>query len=50
MSIKEHTIFPETGDEELRDVFGMAITLVSTAKNKEEATDFFTTIGIPFKK
>jgi large subunit ribosomal protein L5 len=50
MSIKEHTIFPETGDEELRDVFGMAVTLVTTAKNKEEAIDFFTTIGIPFKK
>lgn len=49
MSIKEHTIFPETGDEELKDVFGMSVTLVSTAKNKEEATDFFTTIGIPFK-
>ena len=49
-SIKEHTIFPETGDEELRDVFGLGVTLVTTAKNKEEALDFFTTIGIPFKK
>lgn len=49
-SIKEHTIFPETGDEELKDVFGMAITLVSTAKNKEEATKFFELLGIPFKK
>lgn len=48
-SIKEHTIFPETGDEELKDVFGMAVTLVSTAKNKEEATDFFSLIGMPFK-
>lgn len=50
MSIKEHTIFPETGDEELKDVFGMGITLVTTAKTKEEATDFFEMIGIPFKK
>ena len=50
MSIKEHTIFPETGDEELKDVFGMAVTLVTTAKNKEEATEFFKLIGIPFKK
>ena len=49
-SIKEHTIFPETGDEELKDVFGMAITIVTTAKNKTEATDFFQLIGIPFKK
>src|ERR1035437_3465989 len=50
MSIKEHTIFPETGDEELKDVFGLAITLVTTAKSKPEATEFFELIGIPFKK
>jgi len=50
MSIKEHTIFPETGDEELKDVFGLAITIVTTAKTKAEATDFFEIIGVPFKK
>lgn len=50
MSIKEHTIFPETGDEELKDVFGLAITIVTTAKNKAEATEFFELIGVPFKK
>jgi len=48
--IKEHTIFPEIHDEELKDVFGMAITLTTTAKNKKEATKFFEIIGIPFKK
>jgi large subunit ribosomal protein L5 len=50
MSIKEHTIFPETGDEELKDVFGLAVTLVTTAKTKAEATEFFELIGVPFKK
>ena len=48
--IKEHTIFPEIKDEELKDIFGMAITLVTTAKTKEEATKFFELIEIPFKK
>ena len=48
--IKEHTVFPEIKDEELKDVFGMAITIVTTAKTKEEATKFFELIGIPFKK
>ena len=48
--IKEHTIFPEIHDEELKDVFGMAVTLVTTAKTKEEATKFFELVGIPFKK
>jgi len=50
MSIKEHTIFPETGDEELKDVFGLGVTMVTTARTKAEATDFFELIGVPFKK
>ena len=50
IGIKEHTIFPETADEDIKDVFGLAITLVSTAKNKEEGMAFFELLGIPFKK
>jgi len=50
IGIKEHTIFPETADEDIRDVFGLSITLVCTAKNKKEGTTFFELIGIPFKK
>lgn len=48
--IKEHTIFPETVDEELKDVFGMAITIVATTKDRAEALEFFERIGVPFKK
>ncbi len=50
MAIREHTIFPETADEELKDVFGFAITIVTTAKSKEEGLEFFKHLGIPFKK
>ena len=50
IGIKEHTIFPETTDEELKDIFGLAITIVSTSKSKEEATAFFEHLGLPFKK
>ncbi len=50
MGIREHVIFPETGDEDIRDIFGLAITVVTTAPNKEQATAFFEHIGIPFKK
>jgi large subunit ribosomal protein L5 len=50
IGIKEHTIFPECSDEDLRDVFGLAITLGTTAKTKAEALAYFTHIGIPFKK
>jgi large subunit ribosomal protein L5 len=50
IGIKEHTIFPETADEDIRDVFGMSITIVGTAKNKKEGTAFFELLGVPFKK
>jgi large subunit ribosomal protein L5 len=50
LGIKEHTIFPETADEELKDVFGLAITIVTTAKSKAEVVSFLTHLGFPFKK
>lgn len=50
LGFKENNIFPETAEEELKDVFGMAITIVSTAKDKESAQAFFKALGIPFKK
>lgn len=50
MGIKEHTIFPETSDEDLKDVFGFSITIVTTAKNKEEAKEYLKNLGFPFKK
>lgn len=50
LGIKEHNIFPETSDEELKDVFGLAVTIVTTAKTKEEVLAFLTHLGFPFKK
>ncbi len=50
LGIKEHIVFPETTDEELKDVFGMATTIVTTAKNKKEAEEYLAHLGFPFKK
>lgn len=50
IGVKEHSIFPETAEEDLKDVFGLGITVVTTAKSKEEATAFFELLGVPFKK
>ncbi len=50
IGIKEHTIFPETADEDISDVFGLGITIVTTAKSKEEAEAFLRSIGMPIKK
>ncbi|MFW6210161.1 MAG: 50S ribosomal protein L5 [Patescibacteria group bacterium] len=50
LGIKEHTIFPETADEDIRDVFGMSITLVTTANTKAEAEALLRHIGMPLQK
>jgi len=50
IGIREHTIFPETSDEDLKDVFGLAITVVTTSKNKKEAEAFFRFLGFPLKE
>jgi len=50
LGVKEHTVFPQTADEELKDVFGLAITIVTTAKDRQSALAFFKAIGFPFKK
>lgn len=49
IGFKEHTVFPETSDEDLKDVFGLAITMTTTAKNKAEAESFFRHIGLPLR-
>lgn len=50
MGIKEHTVFPETSDEEIKDVFGFSVNIVSTSKTKEETKDLLEKIGFLFKK
>lgn len=50
VGIKEHIIFPETSDEDLRDVFGFAVTVGTTAKSKEEAEALLRHYGFPLKK
>lgn len=50
LGVKEHTIFPETVDEEIKDVFGLAVTVVTTSKDKKTSEEFFRYMGFPFKK
>jgi len=49
LGIRENSIFPETSEEDLKDVFGLAITLTTTAKSKPEAEAFFRHLGLPLK-
>ena len=50
LGIRENSIFPETADEDLKDVFGLSITVVTTAKNKKEALAYLEHLGFPFRK
>jgi len=49
IGIKENNIFPESAEEDLKDVFGLAVTIVTTAKDKNEATAFFKHLGVPLR-
>ncbi len=50
IGIKEHTVFPETSDEDAKDVFGLSITITTTAKDRKEAEAFLRHVGIPFRQ
>jgi len=50
IGIPEHSIFPETVNEEIRDVFGLSVTIVTTAKSKAEAEALLRHIGLPLQK
>lgn len=48
--IKEHMIFPESADEDIKDVFSFAITVVVNSRKKEETKAFLEYLGFPFSK
>ena len=50
MGFREHTVFPEISPEDSKFDFGFEVTLVSGAKNKDQARALFEKIGIPFEK
>lgn len=50
LGIKEHTIFAETSDEDLKDVFGLGVNVVTSSKEKAETLAFLEYLGFPFKK
>lgn len=50
IGIRENSIFPETAEEELKDVFGLAVTIVTSIKNPKETLAFLEHLGFPIKK
>lgn len=49
IGLKEHTVFPETSDEDAKDVFGLSVTIVTSAKTKKEAEAYLRFVGLPLK-
>ncbi len=47
--IKEHIIFPEILPEKVKNIFGLEITIVTAAKNKEKGLEFLRLMGFPIK-
>src|SRR3989339_406779 len=50
LGVKEHSIFPEINYESLKDIFGLQITVVTTAKNREKGIGLLRKMGFPIKK
>lgn len=49
IGIKEHIIFPEVTYESVKDIFGLEVTVVTTAKTHEEGVELLRLIGLPIK-
>lgn len=49
LGIKEHNIFPEVTYESLKDIFGLEISIVTTARSREEGVELLRLMGFPIK-
>lgn len=49
IGIKESNIFPEITYEALKDIFGLQVTVVTTARNQQEGLALFKKLGFPLK-
>ena len=50
IGLKEHIVFPETADEESKDIFGLAVTITTTAKTSKEAESYLRYLGLPLRE
>jgi len=47
--VKEQIIFPEISHENIRNIFGLQVTVKTTAKNQKEGMELFKKLGFPIK-
>jgi large subunit ribosomal protein L5 len=49
LGVKEHIIFPEIDYDKVAQIFGMDITIVTTAKNDEQGFQLLKQMNMPFR-
>lgn len=50
VGFKEHLPFPEIKADEVENIFGLEISIATTAKNRQSGLALFEMLGFPFKK
>jgi large subunit ribosomal protein L5 len=50
IGLREHTVFPEVPPPDAGKIFGLQITITTTADSDDEARELFRAIGMPFRK
>lgn len=49
VGIKEHICFPEVSPEKVKAIFGFEVTIVTTAKKREEGIELLKLLGFPIR-
>jgi len=50
LGIQEHIIFPEINIDKVGKIKGMNVSIITTAKNRDEAYELLSLFGMPFRK
>ena len=50
VGIKEHIVFPEMIGEDVRSIFGLEVSIVTTAKSREEGVSLLKHLGFPIQE
>ena len=49
IAVKEHIAFPEILPEKAKNIFGLEVTIVTSAKNRERGLELLRLLGFPIK-
>jgi len=49
IGIKEHICFPEISPEQVKNIFGLEVTVVTNARSREEGLELLRLMGFPIK-